>query len=211
MRGRRVERGAILHSNILVKIVSLKKCTANPNVHEHLGLTLTSNLSWRAHVLKLHQKASKKLNLLKPLKYQLSRYSLDVLYKSLVRSSLEYADVVWDGCSDSDKNSLEDLQIECARLVAGAMKGTNRVCLLRDASWTELSDRRKMHKLCLMYKMVNKLAPSYLCNICPTFVNERSCYSLRSGNDLCLPYVRTERHKKSFACPFPLVVLSIMF
>ena len=37
-------------------------------VHEHLGLTLTSNLSWRAHVLKLHQNASKKLNLLKPLK-----------------------------------------------------------------------------------------------------------------------------------------------
>ena len=107
-------------------------------VHEHLGLTLTSNLSWRAHVLKLHQKASKKLNLLKPLKYQLSRYSLDVLYKSLVRSSLEYADVVWDGCSDSDRNLLEDLQIECARLVTGAMKGTNRVCLLRDASWTEL-------------------------------------------------------------------------
>ena len=121
-----------------------------------------------------------------------------MLYKSLGRSSLEYVDVVWDGCSNSDRNLLEDLQIECARLVTGAMKGTNRVCLLRDASWTELSDRRKMHKLCLMYKMVNKLAPSYLCKICPTFVNERSCYSLRSGNDLCLPYVRTERHKKSF-------------
>ena len=49
-----------------------------------------------------------------------------------------------------------------------------------------------------MYKMVNKLAPSCLCNLFPAFVNERSCYSLRSGNDLCLPYVRTERHKKSF-------------
>ena len=47
-------------------------------------------------------------------------------------------------------------------------------------------------------KLVNKLAPSYLSNLCPAFVSERSCYSLRSGNDLCLPYVRTERHKKSF-------------
>ena len=142
----------------------------NLAVHEHLGLTLTSNLSWRAHVLKFYQKASKKLNLLKPLKYRLSRYSLDVLYKSLVRSSLEYADVVWDGCSDSDRNLLEDLQIECARLVTGAMKGTNGVCLLRDASWGGASsDRRKMHKLYLMYKMVNKLSPSYLCNLCPDF------------------------------------------
>ena len=167
-------------------------------VHEHLGLTLSSNLSWRAHILKIHQKASRKLNLLKPLKYRLSRYSLDVLYKSLVRSSLEYADVVWDGCSESDSNLLESLQIESARLVTGAMKGTNRVSLLRDVSWVELSERRKMHKLFLMYKLVNKLAPSYLSNLCPAFVSERSCYSLRSGNDLCLPYVRTERHKKSF-------------
>ena len=46
--------------------------------------------------------------------------------------------------------------------------------------------------------MVNKLAPCYLCDLCPAFVNDRSCYSLCSGNDLCLPYVRTERHRKSF-------------
>ena len=34
------------------------------------------------------------------------------LFKSLVRSSLEYADVVWDGCSESESNLLESLQIE---------------------------------------------------------------------------------------------------
>ena len=50
-----------------------------------------------------------------------------------MRSSLEYADVVWDGCSESDSSLLEDQQIECARLVTLAMKGTNRVRLLRDA------------------------------------------------------------------------------
>lgn len=27
---------------------------------DHLGVALTANLSWRAHVLKIHQKASKK-------------------------------------------------------------------------------------------------------------------------------------------------------
>ena len=45
-------------------------------VHEHLGLTLSSNSSWREHISKIHQKASKKLNLLKPLKYNLSRCTL---------------------------------------------------------------------------------------------------------------------------------------
>ena len=101
-------------------------------VHEHLGLTLSSKLSWRAYILEIHQKASKKLNLLKPLKYNLSLYTLEVLFKSLMRSSLEYADVVWDGFSESDSNLLESLQIEGARVVTGALKGTNRVSLLND-------------------------------------------------------------------------------
>ena len=46
--------------------------------------------------------------------------------------------------------------------------------------------------------MISKLAPPYLCNLYPAFVSERSCHSLCSATDLCLPYVRTERHKKSF-------------
>ena len=56
-----------------------------------------------------------------------------------MRSSLEYANVVWDGCSESDSNLLVSLQIEGARVVTGALKGTNRVSLLKDHSWLELS------------------------------------------------------------------------
>ena len=139
-------------------------------VHEHLGLTL----SWRAHKLKIHKKASKKLNPLKPLKYNLNRYTLEVLFKSLVGSSLEYDDVVCDGCCESDSNLLESLQIEGARVITGALKGTKRVSLLNELSWVELSVRRKIHKLSLMYKMVYKLAPLSLCDLCPNFVSERS-------------------------------------
>ena len=62
----------------------------------------------------------------------------------------------------------------------------------------ELSVRRKLHKLSLTYKMVFKLAPPYLCDLCPDFVSGRSSFSLRSARNLRLPYVRTDRHKKSF-------------
>ena len=108
--------------------------TEDVTVHEHLGLTLSSNFSWRAHILKIHKKASKKLSLLKPLKYSLSRCTLEVLFKSSERSSLEYSDVVWDGCSESDSNLLDSLPIESARVVTGALKGTNTVSLLNELS-----------------------------------------------------------------------------
>ena len=84
-----------------------------------------------------------------------------------MRSSLEYADVLWDGCSESDSYLLESLQIEGARVVTGALKGTNRVSLLKELSWVDLSVRTKLHKLSLMYKIVFKLAPPYLCDLCP--------------------------------------------
>ena len=95
--------------------------------------------------------------------------------------------MVWDGCSESDSNLLESLQIEDTRVVTGALKGTNRVSLLKELSWVDLSVRRNLHKLSLTYKIVFKLAPSYLCDLCPDFVSDRSCYSLRSANNLCLP------------------------
>ena len=86
--------------------------------------------------------------------------------------------MVWDGCSESDSNLLESLQREGARVVTGALKGTNRVSLLKELSWVDLSVRRKLHKLSLMYKIVFKLAPPYLCDLRPEFVSDRSCFSL---------------------------------
>ena len=45
----------------------------NVSNHKHLGVTLCPNLSWRAHIFHINEKASKKLNLLKGLKFKLSR------------------------------------------------------------------------------------------------------------------------------------------
>ena len=127
----------------------------------------------------------------------LSRFTLKVLFKSLVCSSLEYADVVWDGCSESGSNLLLDsLQIEGARVVISALKETTRVSLWNKLSWVNLSVRRKLHKLSLMYKIVFKLSPPYLCYLCPDFISNRSCYSLHSARNICLPYIHTDRHSK---------------
>ena len=69
---------------------------------------------------------------------------------SIVHSSLEYADVVWDGCLVGDSDLLESLQLEGARVVSGAITGTSRDSLLRDTSWAKLSLRRKIHKLIML-------------------------------------------------------------
>lgn len=65
--------------------------------HSHLGLILSSNLSWREHIFYIHQKASKRVHMLKCLKFKLNRDILITLYKSFIRPIFEYADCVWDG------------------------------------------------------------------------------------------------------------------
>lgn len=166
--------------------------------HVHLGVTLMSNLSWKSHILKIYQKAQNKLNLLKGLKFVLSRHTLQTLYKSIVRSNMEFADVVWDGCSLGDAELLENVQFEAARLITGAMKGTHRESLLLETGLHRLSSRRKMHKLTVFYKMINGIAPRYLSAICPRSVGTTSSYSLRNSNNLVLPWVRTEKSRNSF-------------
>lgn len=166
--------------------------------HSHLGITLTKSLSWRTHILTIHQKASKKLNLLKGLKFKVDRPTLDVLYKSIVRPLMEYADAVWSGCTTGESELLESLQYEAAKLVTGAMKGTSQVRLLDELAWEKLALRRNFHRTTIFYKIMNNLTPSYLSALRPGQVFSRTQYNLRSSHNVSLLPVRTERFKKSF-------------
>ena len=67
--------------------------------------------------------------------------------------------------SESNNNLLESLQTEGPRVVTGAFKGTNRVSLLNELSRVELGVKRQINKFSVMYKMVYKLAPPYLCDL----------------------------------------------
>ena len=55
--------------------------------HSHLGLTLSSNLSWKDHTLKVYEKACRRLNLLKGLKFILNRgdfeHIIQISYSSI--------------------------------------------------------------------------------------------------------------------------------
>ena len=145
----------------------------------------------------MHKKASKKLNVLKSMKYRLDRSTLISLYKSLIRPVMEYADVIWDGCSEYESNILEGIQYEAARVVTGAIKGTSKGRLLNELCWEDLKTRRYLHKMFFLYKIINLLTPSYLRDILPLQVSERSAeYSLRS-NIISIPF-KTERLMKSF-------------
>ena len=60
------------------------------NLHKHLGVIFQSNLDWSAQINEVCLEANRKLSVLKSVK-QLSRKTLDLLYKLTIRSVVDYA------------------------------------------------------------------------------------------------------------------------
>ena len=169
----------------------------NVHEHKHLGLTLSSNLTWSSHINNIISEASRMSDVLKRLKYDLDRSTLEKIYFSFIRPKLEYAAHIWDNCSKKDSDKLEQFQIEVARTVTGARKGTSHELLYSELKWETLSQRRMTSKLLNIHRIVNKSAPSYMSNLIPQNYNDKR-YSLRNVHDIRTPKTRTETFRKSF-------------
>ena len=115
----------------------------------------------------IESKAWSRINLLRSQKFDLDRRSLQTMYFSFIRPVLEYADVVWNNCTDQQSEDLEKNQLEAGRIVSGTTKLVSTENLYAELGWLKLSERRKLHKLYLFYKMQNGLVPDYLADLVP--------------------------------------------
>lgn len=74
-------------------------------IHKHLGLTFSSSCTWSDHIGNISEKAWVRLNLMRALKFKISRKSLEQMYISFIRPLLEYCDSLWDNSSTETKNN----------------------------------------------------------------------------------------------------------
>ena len=165
--------------------------------HKHLGLTLKSNGQWSTHIANILQSASKTLNIMRKLKFTLSRAALNQIFLSYIRPILEYASIVWDGCNQTDADSLDKMQNEAARIVTGLTRSVSLNNLYRECGWDSLRVRRERQKCCFMYKFANESLPSYITDLIPPTVGNISHYELRNRDHIETFQTRTSIFKKS--------------
>ena len=67
--------------------------------HKHLGIIFSNDCTWHEHLENVKAKAWKRINIMRKLKFKLDRKSLQTIYFSFIRPLLEYANVVWDNCT----------------------------------------------------------------------------------------------------------------
>ena len=174
-------RKNVIYPNLIFDGVVIKRSIE----HVHLGLTITSNLSWQRHIDKAILKANKLLYVMNNIKTKLPRNALCALYKSMLLPVIEYCDVIFDNCTIRAALALENVQRRAALACTGAYKHTSNDRLLLELNWIPLRQRRTNHKLFILYKIIHGLAPSYLTAILPR--PRDAGYRLRSFNNMSLP------------------------
>ena len=97
----------------------------------------------------------------------LPRSSLLTIYKTFIRSQLDYADVIHDQVYNSSfHEKLESFQYN-ACLATGAIRRTSEK-LYQELRLESLKSRRWFKKLFHFYKILNEKSPSYLFDLIHT-------------------------------------------
>ena len=174
---------------------------------KHLGLTLHSNLSFEKHLNEKIIKAKKNVGIIKHISKFLPLKTLDQMYKALVRSHLDYCDIIYHSPSLQNQPSLgptlnsimekvERIQYQAALAVTGAWQGSNRTKLYEELGWETLSDRRWCRRILQIHKIVSDKTPSYLKDKLPP--NRRPLYGSNTYNTFHEIRCKSLRYMNSF-------------
>ena len=164
--------------------------------HKHLGITFNSTLSWKHHIENIASVANKKVSLLTRLKHILDRKTLLIMYTSFVRPSLEYANVLWNNCTDGESDQLESIQRRAVRIITGGIIRSPTNLLYEEIGIETLKKRREKNIVLFFHKIIHNNAPSYLLEFKPIPNPHR--VNLRSANNLTTPRCRLVKYQESF-------------
>ena len=161
------------------------------HLHKHLGVILTSDLTWDKQIAHITKKVNLKLSIMWSVK-ELSRHCLDVLCKLHIRSSIDYCITVFGPCLNQLQiQKLDTLLYRAAKIVTGAQKFTSKDNLLRELGWENTNKRIEFLCLTQFHKIIHRHTTPLIYESLPPLLDSR------------YPTKRTFEHypcKKNFLC-----------
>jgi hypothetical protein len=96
-----------------------KNCTTlmNDTTEKNLGITIDSELKFHYHIAKAVNKAFRMLGLVQKTFTCLDDITVPRLYTAMVRSHLEYGNVIWSSRYKADCQEMEKIQRRATKLV----------------------------------------------------------------------------------------------
>ncbi len=131
-------------------------------VYKYLGVWLDETLNFHHHINVTCSKINKRIGMIKVARKFLDLDTTLLLYKSLVLSVFDYADIIYMHTSLENLNSLQVLQNNFCRIMLRAPRLTPTVHLHNTLKLMILSRRRHFHYCIYVYKCLNGKLPQYL-------------------------------------------------
>ena len=186
-----------------LKTMSLKDIKLNDKVIErvyeakNLGITFDESLSWTRHVNLSVAKAYGKLNHAYRFKKFLSTEAKWRLCETYILSQFNYGDVILQNMTNILKNKIQKVQNRCMRFTESLRKYDHITATRKKMNILEMSNRRLLHGLTLMFKIMNNIAPKYLCDRIVRNKDIHS-YDTRRKNEIRPPFAKTKMRSNSF-------------
>ena len=120
------------------------------------------------------------------------------MYTSFILPMFDYADIIWDSCTEYQSNRSESLHLDALRTIIGAVRGTSHEKIYAESGFCSLKERRKRHRILQFFKILHGLCPNYLSNLLPPLVSTVNPYHRRRPHERVIPKCRTELYRKSF-------------
>ena len=119
---------------------------------DYLGVTINTKLSWRPHINKVQNKASKTLGLLKRTLHAAPPQVRQTAYEVLVRPTLEFATRAWAPHTKTGIQTIERAQRSAAHFVTGDYRRTPSVSdMCTNLIWNSLYTRRRIRDATMFF------------------------------------------------------------
>ena len=166
------------------------------NELEILGVTIDSKLTWSKHLSTISTRAGQKLGALRKVANKLDAVGRATVYKSQVRSVMEYASLSWMNASPTNLCQLDNIQKKALKVI-----GVDEVTALSQLSITSLHHRRQVAAATVLYKMQTNHCPADLSALLPPpYIRRRTtrASAYMPVHALSLPVARTRCLDRSF-------------
>ena len=124
---------------------------------KYLGVLISQDLSWTAHRNSIITKANQKLGFLRRNLRGCPEELKKLAYISIVRSSMEYASIIWEPFRGTHAGSLEAVQRKAARWIkSDYVRESSVTRMLKSLNLDTLQERRRMSRLAFLFKILKE-------------------------------------------------------
>lgn len=163
---------------------------------KYLGVILDDNLTFNENAIFTSKKISQKVNILYRLNNSVSSFTKCMIYKTIIAPHFNYCSTVMINYDDNKINILQKMQNRAIRNILLVNKYTSIKLMLETLGWLSIRQQIIYNTCIFIYKMINKLTPSYLSELIQ-YNSERCRYKTRNQKLLNIDFTKTHTAEKT--------------